>query len=105
MGDIRGMHRGHTVGLINVPRHRDVGHTFLKWPFPNSLIHLPMSQFASFPKGQAQLLISVGLGLGKGHSITNVVSGVTSLQDASLGGPMESMGAPSSLHLKHLSSL
>lgn len=93
------------MGLIHARRHRDVGHGFIKWPFPDSLIHLPMARFASDPKGQAQLLISAQLGSEKGHGMTDVVRGVTSLQDPSLGGRVESMGAPSSLHLKPLSSL
>lgn len=60
----------------------------------HSLIHLPVSQFASSPKGQAQLLTSSGLGLGKGHEMTDVVRGVTFPQGPSLGGPVEPRESP-----------
>ena len=90
-----------TVGFIkktdNFPKHQDVGLS------PNNLTSLPMSQFASFPQGQAQWLLSAGLGLGRGH-MTNAVGGMTSPQDSSPGGPVEGLGAPSNLDLKHLSS-
>lgn len=61
----------------------------------DSLICLPMSQFASFPKGQTQLLLSVGLVLE--HDLCGWRCDVYArLQPRR---PMQSMGVPSSLDL------